>query len=713
MADEENVVKTETHLTEEAVVKFTKAEKKSGKRIGFNYVILKSLKESKKNDVVKCLYIKSLFDFGICVIKEGTYGDIKDSQGRDIKDRLMWQRELHLMLQDRVRVPRLLGSFEENGNYYLVIERIKGKPLANFIKETRSSLKNDLEKGTLEGIKCLSYLEQICVILSRFHEQGIVHRDVSANNFIITPGGKIAAIDLELSYSLDRQYPSPPFMLGTRGYMSPEQEAASKLPTEKEDVYSLGVIILQAWSGISAIKLNNTNFEDVKRKVPFFISDKELADIVTSCLHPDPIYRPSAKEVWGKIVAYRKDIVKRKFRVPSTKSLYSRDEIIDTIQQGIKTLASPLLYNSEKGWFSDNIRPKPREEKDKIDKAWYGSFGVGAAGIIYFLMRAKAAGLDISSAEPAIQKGWETIGAKYKDRLEHSGTGLHNGSDGISAVLSYAIKWGVLDPESTSIEWMEKLLERRSTRLNLADGLAGQGIANLICREFLPEQTTIRLREITGKLIESQHPDGGWMHNNRMTKGFNSGAAGIIYFLLEYGYQYKDRDSIAAAERGLNWLMKEARKAGESYYWVNSKDQKLQLIWCEGTVGIGFTFLRAYNYLKNPSYKEYGIGALMYNTGDLVKGELSQCHGLCGLGEVHLDAYAVLKDEYWLDGASEIAQTIMSIKKVHRKHGPFWLVGSERVPVANFEIGNSGVLYYLLRYCYPDKLHVPLLLNTY
>src|SRR5687768_1680820 len=97
-----------------------KVVKKSGKRIGYNYIILKSLKESQKNDVVKCLYIKSLTNFGICVIKEGTFGDSKDKEGRDIKDRLIWQKQLHELLQDKVRVPRLLGSFEENGNYYLV-----------------------------------------------------------------------------------------------------------------------------------------------------------------------------------------------------------------------------------------------------------------------------------------------------------------------------------------------------------------------------------------------------------------------------------------------------------------------------------------------------------------------------------------------------------------------------------------------------------------
>src|SRR5262245_11680436 len=121
-------VVTNTTNLEENTVK-GKAEKKNGKRIGYNYIILKSLKESQKNDVVTCLYIKSLTDFGICVIKEGSYGDSKDKHERDIKDRLLWQKKLHEKLQNKVRIPRLLGSFEENGNFYLVIERIRGRSM--------------------------------------------------------------------------------------------------------------------------------------------------------------------------------------------------------------------------------------------------------------------------------------------------------------------------------------------------------------------------------------------------------------------------------------------------------------------------------------------------------------------------------------------------------------------------------------------------------
>ncbi|WP_315816514.1 hypothetical protein [Paraflavitalea speifideaquila] len=59
---------------EQEVQSTGKVEKKAGKRVGYNYIIVKSYKESQKNDVVKCLYIKSLTNWGFCVIKEGVMG---------------------------------------------------------------------------------------------------------------------------------------------------------------------------------------------------------------------------------------------------------------------------------------------------------------------------------------------------------------------------------------------------------------------------------------------------------------------------------------------------------------------------------------------------------------------------------------------------------------------------------------------------------------
>ena len=199
-----------------------KVEKTGGKRFGYNYIFIKSYKESKKNDVVKCLYIKSLTNFGFCVIKEGSFGDTKDPEGRDIIDRLKWQRQLHEQLQDKIPMPRLLGHFEENGNYYLVIGHVKGKALQKVIGETqKKDLRQSLITGDKVGTRFLDYLIQITGILEKLHGEGIVHRDATPNNYMITRSGKVALIDMEMSYSLPLQFPTPAFQLGTFGYMSP------------------------------------------------------------------------------------------------------------------------------------------------------------------------------------------------------------------------------------------------------------------------------------------------------------------------------------------------------------------------------------------------------------------------------------------------------------------------------------------------------------
>ncbi|MRG47689.1 protein kinase [Chitinophaga sp. SYP-B3965] len=676
-----------------------KAEKKAGKRIGYNYIIIKSLKESQKNDVVKCFYIKSLFDFGTCVIKEGTYGDTKDAYGRDIRDRLIWQRELHELLQNNLRIPRLLGSFEENGNYYLVIERIKGSPLGKILKKGKRQLRTDLINKTKRGLQFIDYLIQIYKLIQRMHNFGIIHRDITVNNFIIMPGGRVAVIDLELSYSMTLQYPSPPFLLGTRGYMSPEQENASQNPSEKEDIYSLGMLTLQSWAGISAYKLNDVKLEDITRKVSYFIPDKRIAEIVTKCIHPDPEERPNINNLLETIAEYKNDAKKNIIRPSSIKKSYTKEEIILTVQESISTFGSTLLCNKEKGWFSEIKNKKPKPEKDKMEKAWYGSFSIGVAGIIYFLSIAKKAGIDISKAEYGIQKAWELIYEKYNKNIDKSGIGLLNGSDGIAFVLSHALKNGLLSWSSEHIEWMERLLSRESTTLILSSGLSGQGIANLACQEFLPAQVQEKLKKITTKIIENQQSDGGWSYGKRRTKGFNNGAAGVIYFLIEVGKLNNNTEALKAAKNGLKWLISQAKNQGETCYWVNSKGKTYSNLWSEGVIGISFTFLKAFEYFQDPIYRQYAINSLNFQLEEQHPEFLNQMTGLVGKGHVYLEAFLILKEEKWLTYADKITQTIMHLKKTHPLHGPYWLTEDERQPVGNFFKGISGLLYYLLRYC--------------
>lgn len=691
-----------------------KAIKKSGKRIGYNYIILRSLKRSHKNDVVTCLYIKSLTNFGICVIKEGTYGDTKDKQGRDIKDRLMWQRELHEQLQDKIRLPRLLGSFEENGNYYLVLERIRGKSLGKACKDVGKDLREGLITGNKLGMKFLDYMLQMIELLDTLHKQQVIHRDVTAANFMITPAGKVAVIDMELSYSLVKHFPDPPFQLGTHGYMSPEQEATA-MPAVEQDVFSVGAIIIQIWTGILPIKITNVPFNELTEKIQFFIPDKVFSEIVIQSLNPEPLYRPSLYTMYNVISEYSVSLKNKTKRPLSVVKKYSSDEILETIQQAIRTLASPLMVDEEKGWFSNNRSVSQNADKNKINRAWYASFHKGAFGVIYLLSKANMLGLDIEASRPFIEKGIQLIEPKYLERMQEANPGLHFGGSGIAAVLATSLREGLIEPQTAYYNWINKLLEMENQALGFQYGIAGQGIANWLCHPFLnPEKVNSRLKEYTDLLLNLQEKDGSWVRSvkkgkKRITRGFAHGVAGIAYFLLTYGEFYNDNEVKAAASRGLHWLMKKSIRSKNKIQWQSASGTEIAPWWCEGVAGIALTFAKAYSSLGDSKYREIAVGALYNHNKKIVYNNLSQCHGLSGLGEIYLEVFRNLGSEEWFERADWILQTIMHLKKQHVTHGPYWLVEYERIPVADFMTGNSGIIYYLLRYCYPEKIGFPLL----
>lgn len=704
-------------IAEEGDVK-GKAIKKAGKRIGYNYIILKSLKKSQKNDVVKCLYIKSLTNFGFCVIKEGSYGDSKDKHGRDIKDRLIWQQQLHAQLQDKVRMPRLLGHFEENGNYYLVIERIKGKPLYNVCREKNGELRDGLLTGNHIGVTFVNYLIQIIDLLNTLHSHNIVHRDATSNNFIIMPNGRVAVIDMELSYSLQQHSPAPPFTLGTYGFMSPEQ-LKTETPTIKEDVFSAGAVLLQVWTGLSPQKITDAPWETLADKVHFFIPDKIFADTVLQCLHPDALLRPSLPVVFDALVQFRQDLQNKKSRPVTKPATYTKDQIATFIQHAIGSLVSPLLADENKGWFSEDNRNDTGRDKSKITKAWYASFSIGASGVIYLLNTARNLGYDTTGTEPFIIKALALIEEKYITRIQTVSPGLHNGASGIAVTLAASIRSGLIEAKPQYFEWINSLLNLDNQSLTFINGIAGQGMANLLCHDLLQIPITRdRFHNYAKILIEQQQNDGSWVYKKvkdkqKKRQGFAKGVAGIVYFLLEYAQRYNDKEALASAEAGLRWLMKKAVHKTGKIQWRTDKNKELMHWWSEGASGIALAFIKAYICSDNPTnkqqYKHYATGALLNLPKQMLDNNLSQLQGLSGLGEIYLEANNAFEEKEWLERADWIAQVIMHLKKEHPQYGPYWLVQNERQPTPDFMTGNSGVIHFLLHYCYSNQVGFPLL----
>ncbi len=75
--------------------------------------------------------------------------------------------------------------FEEAGNAYIVMEYVHGISIKRYISDN----------GKMNGRQVLSKLKPIMNSLAKIHEKGVLHRDISADNLMITDSGKLMLVD--------------------------------------------------------------------------------------------------------------------------------------------------------------------------------------------------------------------------------------------------------------------------------------------------------------------------------------------------------------------------------------------------------------------------------------------------------------------------------------------------------------------------------------
>ncbi len=164
------------------------------------------------------------------------------------------------MLGKHDQIPQLLAYFAENQEFYLVQEYIAGQDLSQEILRGK-------QMGEAEVIKLV---QEILEVLAFVHQQGVIHRDIKPSNIRRRQDGKIMLIDFGSVKQITTQFvnslgqTSLTIAIGTRGYMPSEQ--ADGNPQFSSDIYSVGMIGIEALTGISPVKLpKNINNEIIWR----------------------------------------------------------------------------------------------------------------------------------------------------------------------------------------------------------------------------------------------------------------------------------------------------------------------------------------------------------------------------------------------------------------------------------------------------------------
>jgi len=100
-------------------------------------------------------------------------------------------------------------------------------------------------KFIADNHEIIDILQQICAGLQYLHEVGIVHRDLTPMNVLLTQSGTWAISDFGLAREVERHTPSltsSTEVFGTLHYMAPEAEKGVKFVREQADIYSLGKV---------------------------------------------------------------------------------------------------------------------------------------------------------------------------------------------------------------------------------------------------------------------------------------------------------------------------------------------------------------------------------------------------------------------------------------------------------------------------------------
>ena len=148
---------------------------------------------------------------------------------------------------------------ESDGTNFIAMEFVEGVTLREKIHRERTELR-----------KLLRYLQHVAEGLAKAHAAGIVHRDLKPDNIMITREGHAKILDFGLAKLIEPQQPpginnlstgedatailqqqsTPGVIMGTVGYMSPEQaQGKTKEIDQRSDIFSFGCILFEATTG--------------------------------------------------------------------------------------------------------------------------------------------------------------------------------------------------------------------------------------------------------------------------------------------------------------------------------------------------------------------------------------------------------------------------------------------------------------------------------
>lgn len=219
---------------------------------------------------------------------------------------------------------------------FIVMEYVPGTDLNSLIKQKKIY---SLEEG-------MPLVIQACKGLGYAHRAGLVHCDIKPHNFLVTFDQRLKITDFGIARALASIHPSEEqdVVWGSPQYFSPEQ-AAGSAPSPASDVYSLGVIIYQMFTGQlpfigkSAAELSEQHRFEQPRP-PIELNPKippALNEIMLKVLSKEPSGRYRTADQLGRVLltfAAPNDIAKREGYTPNPDKAHTLGKVRELFTPG-------------------------------------------------------------------------------------------------------------------------------------------------------------------------------------------------------------------------------------------------------------------------------------------------------------------------------------------------------------------------------------------